>query len=183
MHPLPKGQQGYYLGIIDATLKFCKERSLPLMADDRTMQMISEPGWTGNQYGTDALLLDLLKQDKLTLDQYTRYFVQLVKWRYRFLVPDASLLLYLAKQYKNRPLGSELTAIADYGRHCMEDVGLLLGPEATDPPKPLGAVLYLKWIDQWTKMLCNIWTDDDFDQVSRSGITRKVFAQTIPPPP
>ncbi len=183
MHPLPERQHNHYLGIIDATLKFCKERSLPLMADDRTMQMISDPAWAGNQYGTDALLLDLLKQDTLTLDQYTRYFVQLVRWRYRFLVPDARMLLFIAKQYKNRPLGSELTAIADYGRHCMEDAGLLLGPEATDPPKPLGAVLYLKWIDQWTKMLCSIWTDDDFDKDSRLGITRKVFAQAIPPPP
>ena len=182
-HPLLERQHNYYLSIIEATLKFCKERSLPLMADDRSMQMIGEPGWTGNQYGTDALLLELLKQDKLTLDQYTRYFVQLVRWRYRFLVPDARLLLYLAKQYKNRPLGSELTAIADYGRHCMEDVGLLLGPEATDPPKPLGAVFYLRWIDQWTRMLCNIWTDEDFDQESRLGITRKVLAQAIPPPP
>ncbi|MFB3886929.1 MAG: SIR2 family protein [Thermodesulfobacteriota bacterium] len=183
MHPLPKDHQGYYLGIIDATLKFCKERSLPLMADDRTMQMISEPSWMGNQYGTDALLLDLLEQDMLTLDQYTRCFLKLVRWRYRFLIPDDRVLLYLAKQYKNRPLGSELIGIADYGRHCMEDLGLLLGPEATDPPKPLGAVLYLKWIDRWTKMLCSVWTDNDFDKDSRLEITRKVFAQALPPPP
>lgn len=182
-HPIPERKHGYYFGAINATLQFCKERGLDLMADDRTMQMVSKPGWTGHQYGTDALLLELLAQDKLSLDQYTRCFMKLVEWRYRFLVPDDRLLLYLAKQYKHRPLGSELEAIADFGRHCMEDQGLLLGPEATDPPKPLGAVFYFRWIDRWCKLLCNIWTHDDFDQESRLAITRKVFGQAIPPPP
>lgn len=182
-HPIPDRKDGYYFAAIKATLQFCKERGLDLMADDRTMQMVSEPGWKCLQYGTDALLLDLLAQDKLSLDQYTRCFMKLVEWRYRFLVPDDSLLFYLAKQYKNRPLGSELEMIADFGRHCMEDQGLLLGPEATDPPKPLGAIFYLKWIDRWSKLLCNIWTHDDFDQESRLAITRKVFGQAIPPPP
>ena len=181
--PVPEHDHGYYIDIIASTLKFCKEHKLSLLADDRAMQMVSESGWEGGQYGTDALLLELLNQDKITLDQYARYFMQLIKWRYRFLLPDARLLLYLAKQYKHHPLGSELTEIADYGRHCMEDVGLFLGPEPTDPPKPLGAVLYLKWIDAWAKLLCDIWTDKDFDQDGCIGITRKVLMQAIPPPP
>lgn len=182
-HITPERKDGYYLAAIEVTLQFCKEHGLDLIADDRTMQMVSEPGWTGYQYGTDALLLDLLEKDKISPDQYTHCFMKLVEWRYRFLVPDDRVLLYLAKQYKHRPLGSELETIADYGRHCMEDQGLLLGPEDTDPPKPLGAVFYFRWIDRWSKLLCNIWTNEDFDPESRLATTRKVFGQAIPPPP
>jgi len=126
----------YYEGSVSA-IKYAAKAGLFLLTDDRMIQMIREKEWVNRQFGTDALLTDLFENGKITIDKYANGFLQLCRWRYRFLLPDVRVLVFLARQYKKKPLGKSLNEIASYERQCMEDTGLFLEPEPIVPPCPL----------------------------------------------
>ncbi|MEA1992010.1 MAG: SIR2 family protein [Thermodesulfobacteriota bacterium] len=171
----------YYEGSVSA-IKYAAKAELFLLTDDRMTQMIREKEWANRQFGTDALLTDLFENGKITIDKYANGFLQLCRWRYRFLLPDVRVLLFFARQYKKKPLGKPLNEIATYGRQCMEDTGLFLGPEPTVPPLPLGIKFQMVWVERWLAFLASVWQDDDFTRENLEQITRKVYEQAIPGP-
>ena len=172
----------YYEGSVSA-IKYAAKARLFLLTDDRMIQMIHEKEWVNRQFGTDALLTDLFENGKITIDKYANSFLQLCRWRYRFLLPDVRVLVFLARQYKKKPLGKSLNEIASYGRQCMEDTGLFLGPEPIVPSLPLGIKFQMAWVERWMAFLANVWQDDDFTPENREQITRKVYEQALPGPP
>ena len=172
----------YYEGSVSA-IKYAAKAGLFLLTDDRMIQMIREKEWVNRQFGTDALLTDLFENGKITIDKYANGFLQLCRWRYRFLLPDVRVLVFLARQYKKKPLGKSLNEIASYGRQCMEDTGLFLGPEPIVPSMPLGIKFQMAWVERWMAFLTDVWQDDDFTPENLEQITRKVYEQAIPGPP
>ncbi|MBW2663053.1 MAG: hypothetical protein JRD93_13930, partial [Deltaproteobacteria bacterium] len=172
----------YYEGSVSA-IKYAAKTGLFLLTDDRMIQMIREKEWVNRQFGTDALLTDLFENGKITIDKYANGFLQLCRWRYRFLLPDVRILVFLARQYKKKPLGKPLNEIASYGRQCMEDTGLFLGPEPIVPSLPLGIKFQMAWVERWMAFLATVWQDDDFTRENLEQITRKVYEQALPCPP
>jgi len=172
----------YYEGSVSA-ITYAAKAGLFLLTDDRMTQMIREKEWANRQFGTDALLTDLFENGKITIDKYANGFLQLCRWRYRFLLPDVRILVFLARQYKKKPLGKPLNEIATYGRQCMEDTGLFLGPELTVPTLPLGIKFQMAWVERWMAFLVDVWQDDDFTPENLEQITRKVYEQALPGPP
>lgn len=160
-------------------LKYAEEKALFLLTDDRWTQMFRSKKLENRQFGVDALLSDLYERDIISLGEYANSFLQLCKWRYRFLIPDVKVLLSFASQYKSNPLGRPLSILADYGHRCMEDPGLFMGLEPTNPPSPLGLKFHFEWNNRWAGLLARVWQDDDFSGESREQITRKVLLQCI----
>ena len=172
-----------YLDAVFSSLAYAEETGLSVLSDDRMMQMLRTPQISNRQFGTDALLADLLENEIITEEEYARCFLQLCQWRYRFLMPDVRLLLYLVKEHKQNPLGKSLYDIAEYSHQCMQDPGLFLGLEPTEPPTPLGVKLYKEWVFAWGDFLLHVWQDDDFSVENAHQITQKVFQQALPGPP
>jgi tetratricopeptide (TPR) repeat protein len=171
----------YYEGSVSA-IKYAAKAGLFLLTDDRMTQMMREKGCENRQFGTDALLTDLFEKGLITIQEYSNRFLQLCRWRYRFLLPDVRVLVFLARQYKKSPLGEPLNDIATYGRHCMDDTGLFLGPEPTVPPLPLGIKLQMAWVERWMAFLAAVWQNDAFTSENLEQITRKVYEQALPGP-
>lgn len=163
--------------------QYAEEKQLPLLTDDRCLQMLRSEKYADKQFGTDALLKHMYAKKFIGLEEYASCFFDLCKWRYRFLVPDEEVLLYFAKEYINAPPGAALIAIAEYGRKCMEDRGLFMGLEPTDPPMPLGVKLYTLWSSCWVKLLIQIWQDETFSNDVRTTITKVVYEQFLPDVP
>jgi hypothetical protein len=171
----------YYEGSVSA-IKYAAKAGLFLLTDDRMTQMTREKGWENRQFGTDVLLTDLFEKGLITIQEYSNRFLQLCRWRYRFLLPDVCVLVFFARQYKKSPLGEPLNDIATYGRHCMDDTGLFLGPEPTVPPLPLGIKLQMAWVERWMAFLAAVWQNDAFTSENLEQITRKVYEQALPGP-
>ncbi len=166
----------YYEAAI-SSINYAEENGKVLFTDDRCTQMLRTQK---KQFGSDALITHLFEKEIISLEEYANYFLSLCKWRYRFLIPDARIMVFFAKEYKNSPLGKPLNTIADYGRKCMEDPGLFLGIE---PPTLFGVKFYRMWIAKWTEFLISIWLDDDFTNHNCKLITQKVYHQAIPDVP
>ncbi|MGA2824293.1 MAG: hypothetical protein ABSE72_12305, partial [Bacteroidales bacterium] len=166
-----------------ASLILAEEKDLCLLTDDRWTQMVRTRKLSNRQFGTDALLTDLYEKDIISLEKYAECFLDLCKWRYRFLIPDVRVLVYFANSYKDNPPGEPLTTIADYGRKTMQDLGLFMGPEATDPPIPLGIKMQIMWTNKWIEFLAAIWQEEDFSVEKKERLTRWVYVQALPGPP
>ena len=166
-----------------ALWQYAEEKKMPFLTDDRCMQMLRSTSYADKQFGTDALLTDLYNKKVISIEEYASSFLELCKWRYRFLIPDSRLLLYFAKEFRNAPPGNALLTLADYGRKCMEDQGLFMGLEATEPPTPLGIKLYIVWTRCWITLLADIWQDDNFGVDARVEMTKVVFRQFLPDVP
>ncbi len=147
-----------------SSFTFAEEKGVCLLTDDRCSQMVRTKKFRNRQFGSDALLTDLYERDIISLAEYANCFLQLCKWRYRFLIPDVRVLVFFANQYKNSPLGRPLATIADYGHRCMEDPGLFMGPEPTNPPTPLGIKFQIQWNHRWAEFLTGVWQDVDISK-------------------
>lgn len=169
-----------YFEVAAASLMYSEEVRLPLLTDDRFTQMISSKTMVNRQFGTDVLLTDMYEKGIITLSEYANYFLQLCQWRYRFLIPDVRIMVFLSKEFRQNPLGKHLQTIADYGRSCMEEPGLFLGPEPTEPPLPCGLKFQQIWLSRWIDFLVLAWQDDDFQVANLKSLTKKVYLQALP---
>jgi tetratricopeptide (TPR) repeat protein len=157
--------------------QYAAENQLPLFTDDRCLQMLRSIKNANKQFGTDALLTDMYAKKIISLDEYASCFLKLCKWRYRFLIPDERILLYFAKEFNKALPGQALITIAEYGRKCMEDRGLFMGMELTEPPTPLGIKLYTIWTSRWITFLAELWQDESFNEDALMKLTQIVVRQ------
>lgn len=163
--------------------QYAEENRIPFLTDDRCMQMLRSATYADKQFGTDALLTDLYHKRVISIEEYASFFLELCKWRYRFLIPDSHILLYFAKEFRNALPGKALLTLAEYGRKCMEDRGLFMGMEATEPPTLLGIKLHILWTNRWITFLAEIWQDESFSSDARIEMTNVVFRQFLPAVP
>jgi tetratricopeptide (TPR) repeat protein len=159
-----------------APTKYCHENNLFLLTDDRWTEKISP-----RHFGTAALLRDLFENEIIIIEEYTYAFLELCKWRCRFLLPDVRVLLFIAEQYRKNLPGKDLESIASYLRKNMEDPGLSLALEPTVPPTPIALNYFLAVIDVWFQFLAEIWQKEDvFEEEKLNDITDWFYRYAMP---
>jgi hypothetical protein len=134
-------------GLSLLAMELAQRRVLPLLADDRSLQAVvtnSRGTAKGVAFGTDAFLRARYEAGELSIEEYSKSLIQLMRWRYRFLIPSAEVLHYFASRYPDSNPGAELSFIAEYGHDCMRDPGLLGGLENSTPPTSM-ALRLLGW--------------------------------------
>jgi tetratricopeptide (TPR) repeat protein len=163
-----------------------RERKLPLMADDRVCQTVAlneRPGFTCSAFGTDMLLPALRAAGLIQDEQLANAFLQIISWRYRFIVIPSEVLLYFAKLHLSNLPGSPLRAIARYVHDCMQDPGLFSGFEPTNPPTTMATRLFYKWATVASELVMDLWSDEAVAEERAETITRWAVRELLPSPP
>jgi hypothetical protein len=83
-------------------------------------------------FGTDALLAALRSAECITDAEFADAWLQMARWRYRFLVPTPEVFLTLASRNAAFPPGDELRAVCRYLHDCSLDPGLFPEEAPTD---------------------------------------------------
>jgi hypothetical protein len=171
----------HYEELVIETLQHAENKKLPILTDDRFSQTVRTQNFADKQFGSDLLIRDLYDRKKISLKEYADSFLKMCEWRYRFLVPKVDIITYFLEQYKNNPLGKPIEILIKYCNECMEDKGLLLGWEATEPPTICGVKYYLKWMDVWIEALIKVWTSSAF--TNKEEITQQIILRAFPKGP
>lgn len=169
------------LGFI-ATL-IARDRKLPLLADDRVSQVftLNHPvNPAAVSFGTDALIQALLREGQLGISEATDAVLNLMRWRYRFIVPSVGVLIELAVRFKSHTPGMELREVAEYMHDCMRDEGLFGGPEVTDLNESMAQRIHLTWIDTSAEFLVGIWLDPELDEATSKELTQWCIQEFMP---
>ncbi len=170
-------------GISLLSLKLAQDKNLPLLADDRIFQtvLINSRGTpTDSAFGTDTLLNALLEDNIIEISDYSQSIIQLMKWRYRFILPKPEMLHYLATCYAGVKPGEELDFISQYIHDCMRDPGLFGGLENTEPPISMALKLYLTWTTLIGEFLALVWADQSINDQRSNAITEWVARIMLP---
>ena len=148
-----------------AALKLLTEKNLPLYSDDRVIQVAALNVKTQKGgFGTDVFIEALYSQKHIDIEVLTNVYLQLIDWRYKFVIPPLEVLIYLAEQYSTNPPGTELKKIAMYAHDCMRDPGLFCGLEKTaDVPLPMAMKLYMEWLRLAIDFVVKCWTNTSVD--------------------
>lgn len=151
------------------SLKLASQNNLSLYSDDRVIQVARLNEKNENiSFGTDVFVINLYLKGHIDIESLSNICMQLIKWRYKFIVPPLEVLEFIAEQYSNNPPGNELKIIAKYAHKCMRDPGLFRSPEkAAAIPLPIAAKLYIEWINLTTEFIVSIWAKKKFtDKIS-----------------
>ena len=133
-------------------------------------------------FGTDAFLVALLENGLCSPDDVAGHFVRLMRWRYRFLLPPADILVRLAIAHSTKPPGAPLAEVARYIHDCMRDPGLFAGPEPTDPPMPLAARLGNAWARVITEFVMQLWLEESVTAEVATAFSTWAFDEALPGP-
>jgi len=109
--------------------------------------------------------------------------LDLVRWRYRFVLPSPGILRTLAAHYRGNPPGRPLQEVAEYVHDCMRDTGLFGGPENTDLKDSMAMRLFLTWMNLVSEFLMQVWEDDDFSEDTSEQLTEWAVRELLPSPP
>lgn len=168
----------HYGELVIETLQHAENKKLTILTDDRLSQTVRTQNFADKQFGSDLLIRDLYDRKIISLQEYADSFLKMCEWRYRFLVPKVDIITYFLEQYENNPLGKPIEILIKYCNECMEDKGLLLGWEITEPPTICGVKYYLKWVDVWIEALIKVWTSSTF--TNKEEITLQIFLRAFP---
>jgi tetratricopeptide (TPR) repeat protein len=170
-----------------AAALLAQERGLPLLADDRACQsfIYADPQSPSGCYafGTDRLLTAWSESGMLAPEKAADYYLRLVRWRYRFLVPPAELLKIFALRHISRPPGKELREMANYVHDCMRDAGLPLEQASEMPTSALANWVFLQWIQTVVEFACLLWTDETVATDRARACTDWAIRHMLPSPP
>jgi nucleoside phosphorylase/predicted Zn-dependent protease len=190
VHPLPE-QASQNNTSLEDNLPFLAcfismDTKIPLLSDDRLCQAIvlnelnDEPHAA---FGTDSMLLALMKSGRLNAFKVGSAFSQLIQWRYRFIILQPEVLKVIAEQYRGNPPGQPLHEIAEYVHDCMRDPGLFSGPERTDHIESMAKRLYLSWVSTVAKFLVLVWNDETFTDDAAKRLTEWSLKELLPSTP
>lgn len=162
-----------------------KSKNLSIMADDRVVQVLAlnDEKFCGGVFSVDCLLKAFEQKKHLQEKELADAFMQLMKWRYRFILPTVGMLLHLAKRYESNKPGEAMISVAKYAHDCMRDVGLFSGLEKTDPPIPMFARLYHAWLDVSMTFIVALWKDKEIVSETARAFTRWTVKELMPSPP
>lgn len=155
---------------------------VPLLVDDRMIQMIGlnrSRGSTQAAFGTDHLLKILNRSELMSISDFTESLLQLMRWRYRFVIPTPEMLKHLSDQFTHVP-AKPMQEVALYAQDCMRDPGLFSGLEATQPPQMMAFHLYQEWVTTVTEFVLLVWNDDAYDNDRASRITEWAMTELLP---
>jgi tetratricopeptide (TPR) repeat protein len=169
-----------------AAFLLAEQENLPLLVDDRTCQagtLNRRPGRADGAFGIDTLLFALAKAGRLTIGQVAEHCMQLIRWRYRFLVPSAEVLVEIASGFIGSPPGQPLRDVSHYVHDCMRDTGLFGGLEATSPQVSMAMHLFQEWSRLVGEFVAMVWLDPRFDDDAASKLTDWAVRECLPGPP
>jgi hypothetical protein len=168
-----------------ASLKLAIEKSVPLITDDRCLQMlVINEGTTSKKKSvaldTSHLLMALRDQNVITLSELSDAYRRLIEWRYRFLVPPADVLKFWADAHRQALPGAELKSLSAYVHSCIRDPGLFRGWEKTDPPTSLATRLAQEWAHRVGTFLMSIWQDEQYPRHEAMKVTNWAVEELLP---
>ncbi len=134
-------------------------------------------------FGTDSLIYALEKDGKIDSARAADSIRCLMQWRYRFVLPSASILKTFAEQYRTNPPGRALQETAEYVHDCMRDSGLFGGPENTDLKDSMAMRLNISWLRVIAEFIMSVWDDDKFSEVAAKQLTEWCVREFLPSHP
>ncbi|QDU44583.1 hypothetical protein Mal52_30680 [Symmachiella dynata] len=169
--------------MIDGVLLALQEK-IPLVADDRfclmgVMNDTSNVETTA--CSTDCVIKRMYQEGKISSEQFADAFLQLVRWRYRFLLPDATVLLDFVRRYHG--INDPLVEISQYMHDCMRDCGLLAGKEPTEPATSVALHYYIQSLGRWAEFAAQVWNLKELDEKQRITLTEWIVSECLPTPP
>lgn len=179
-----KKEEALQLGL--AAMHLAKSRNLPLLADDRVLQMlVLNEKWESSSlaFGTDALVIALSESGSISLAKAAQSILRLMEWRYRFILMPANFLKSLADQYRNNPPGLAMKRVAKYVHDCMSDLGLPSGLEGTSVPTSIAVRLYQSWAQCVGDLIMDIWIDKTTSDTYAEEFTSWAISEMLPSPP
>ena len=167
-----------------AALMLSTQKNLPLYSDDRVLQMAALNDKSQIlSFGTDVFINALYLKEYINREELTKIYLQLIDWRYKFIIPPLEVMIYLAEQYSTKPPGIELKKIAMYAHECMRDPGLFCGPEKTaDIPLPIAVKLYTEWLQLATNFIVKCW-NNTIDECAANKFTDWALLNLLPTVP
>ncbi len=168
-----------------AALNLLTQTAVPLYSDDRVIQVatLNDKTQKGG-FGTDIFIEALFSQKHIDLEFLTNIYLQLIDWRYKFVIPPLEVMIYLAEQYPETPPGNELKRIAMYVHDCMRDPGLFCGLEKTaDIPLPIAMKLYLEWLRLAADFIVKCWTNKNINDEAADKYTDWTILNLLPTVP
>ena len=160
-----------------------EDQGLPLLADERTCQAMTMNKRQADPhaaFGSDAVVLALSDSGSLDASAAAEAMLTLMRWRYRFVVPSATILKTYAAHYRNNPPGLPLQEVAEYVHDCMRDTGLFGGPENTEHKESIAIQLYLFWLKHLAEWLVTLWSDSDFPDDTATRLTDWCVQECLP---
>lgn len=172
-------------GIAAALL--AQQEGLPLLADDRVCQsfIYYDPKSPAGcfAFGTDRFLVACGEQGVvLTADDVATAFLQLIRWRYRFLIPPASVLKTLASRHRSDPPGRDIHEVALYIHDCMRDAGIPLEQASEQPTSALGNWIFLQWTQTVLEFVGLLWADKGIEMERAERYTVWAVHEMLPSP-
>lgn len=147
------------------SVRLAKSSHDHLLADDRACQQMlaNESDSSGQVIFSSWQLVEILyDEQRITLAELADSCLKLMKWRYRFFVPRADVLLHLALQFRASCPGQPLRDVADYMMDCFADPGLPHALEPTSPPFTISARLYHRWLTVIVDFIAAVWKSGRF---------------------
>lgn len=163
-----------------------QDQGIPLLADDRVCQAMTLNKLQGAHhaaFGSDSVVLALSVSSLLDTSEAAEAMMNLMRWRYRFVVPPTTILKTYASQYRGNLPGLPLREVAEYVHDCMRDTGLFGGPENTDFKDSMAMRLYLTWMNLFAEWLIELWDDGDFSDENVTLLTEWCVQECLPSPP
>jgi tetratricopeptide (TPR) repeat protein len=170
---------------LDAVL-LARDLNLRLLADDRLCQasVLNERSESSDAaFGTDRILVSLEANGTLSSEDACNGFLQLMRWRYRFLLIEASYLKILAFRSRDNLPGPELREVAAYVQDSMRDPGLFCGPEKVEPPMSMAFRYFMAWKDVCVEFVALLWEDPTFSPEQLNTITCWCMDSLLPAVP
>jgi hypothetical protein len=159
------------------------DRSMPLFADDRVLQMYAcqrQPTSGVSAFATAEFLESLASTGDADMTVLAPAMLSLLNWRYRFIVPSVRFLKHFADQFPDHLPGRFLRQVAVYAHQSTSDPGLFSGFEPTKPPTSIAARLYFLWIKAFMELVARCWLDTNYTEPQARRITEWVLTEAIP---
>jgi len=173
-------------GLLLDSLALASRLELPLIADDRCLQAAAlnqRPQSPSSAFGTEQLLSAMVTHGYIDRDTHALSVRRLMDWRYRFLLPEADLLVYWAKRSLKSPPGPDLQAVASYWHACLRDPGLFGGMEPTQPPTTMALKYYQAIEATIGELLAGLWMDRDIPEDRARQFTSWALHYLLPDAP
>lgn len=170
---------------LDATL-LAHDLGCRLLADDRMCQaavLNQRPETSDGAFSTDRLLVGLEDNGMLSTDEVSADLIRMMRWRYRFLLPDSCHLKVVAQRSRDNLPGPELREIAAYVQESMRDPGLFCGPEKADLPSPMAFKYFMAWQEVCVEFLGALWEDPSITSPQLEAVTCWCLESLLPAVP
>ena len=158
-------------------------QDIPLLVNDRVIQVVTNNEIGGRDlaaFSTDRLIERLGKAGAIPFDRAIDATLQLMRWRYRFVLPSAEILKGLLERYRDNPPGLGLREVADHVHDCMRDPGLFSAFEPTTPPTSMASRLHQGWVTAVVQFVMDVWGDNAWPEASAREVTTWATRQLLP---